>query len=376
MQKIIFFSGSRADYSLLKPLHFILNKKKNIKSFMFLSGHHFSRKFEKTIFNKKKNFIKSEIRLRNTDKNSIVTFVHETMEEFQKYIFKLKPRLIVILGDRYELYAAAVVAFLNNTPIIHLHGGEITMGANDDVTRHAITKLSNFHFVIDKNCRKRLVQLGENPKNIFVSKSIGYQLAINSKNLKKKFIALKLKLTNKNFFLITFHPETYNLEKSLLALHYLLLCLKDINNIDLIFTINNTDEHGEIFLKKIKKFCKNKKNARLIKSLNEHYHSFAKKSLGVIGNSSSGILEIPYLNVPVLNIGDRQTGRVIPKTVINCSNKYIDIKQGLSKLIKQTKIKKKIVKKSNTDSINFITTKIKKLLNSKNINYKKKFYDI
>ena len=179
--------------------------------------------------------------------------------------------------------------------------------------------------------------------------------------------------------MITYHPETYSIKESFSGLKNLLKYLKKVTNIDFIFTSNNTDEYGQIFLKEINKFCTNNNHARIIKNFGSHYHSVAKHSLAVIGNSSSGVIEIPYLNILTLNIGSSQEGREIPDSVINCSNSYNSIEKGFKTLFQELKSNKKRKKTNNpkkNNAIKFIVDKLIKIVKSKNLNSRKEFYDI
>ena len=212
-KKIIVFTGSRADYGILRPLIFKLKKYKNIDTFIAASTHHFSNNYGNTYKQILKDFkkinYKCKIKINETDIYSIINFCGKSIVSLNNYIKKIKPNMIIVLGDRYEAFICTFVAFMQNIPITHIHGGEITKGAIDDSLRHAITKLSNYHFVCHKNYKKRIVQLGENNKNIFNYGSLSSEEIKKFKFESKTNLMKKFKIPNfKNYILATFHPET------------------------------------------------------------------------------------------------------------------------------------------------------------------------
>jgi UDP-hydrolysing UDP-N-acetyl-D-glucosamine 2-epimerase len=376
-KKILFFSGSRADYSLLYPLisHFENNKKYTSK--LFLSGHHFSKKYGVTyedIKGKIKNIYKSKTRLKNTNNRNIIELILETAKELKNFLFKFKPDLLVILGDRYELLSVTIPSFFLKIPILHLHGGEKTAGAYDDVIRHVVSKFSNFHIVSDNVYKKRLIQLGENPKTIFNIGSIGSELALKSKKISFEDLRKKYHINYEKYFLITYHPETNNLQRSFTGLKNLLKVLESLDEVNCIFTYNNTDTDGDIFLKEIKKFCKKNSNARIYKNIgSSNYHNLARYSRSVIGNSSSGVIEVPVLGVNTINIGKRQEGRIMTPSIINTNENFEDILYAVKKVLKKKILyKNRIIKKN---IIKNIIKRIKYILQIKKMRIKN-FYDI
>jgi len=343
---------------------------------VFLGGHHFNKKFGYTYeysSQKIKNIHKSETKLKNTNENYIVDFITEETKELKNFLYNFKPNLLVILGDRYELLSAVIPAFFLRIPLLHLHGGEKTIGAYDDTLRHVVSKFSNFHIVSHNAYKKRLIQLGEDPKSIFNIGSIGSELALKSKKINFDTLKNKYQIKFKKYFLITYHPETNNLKRSFLGLKNLLKVLNKLNEISYIFTYNNTDTNGDIFLKEIKNFCKKNSNAMIFKNLGSDYHSLARNACSVIGNSSSGIIEIPVLGVSTINIGRRQEGRIIGPSIINVKESFQNIFFAIQKVIKKKSIYKKELIKKNI--INNIINKIKYILQIKKISVKN-FHDI
>jgi UDP-hydrolysing UDP-N-acetyl-D-glucosamine 2-epimerase len=290
---------------------------------------------------------------------------------------KLKPDLIFLPADRYEILGAAYAAYIKKIPIAHYAGGQITEGAWDDSIRHAVTKLSNYHFVSTKNCKRNLLQLGENPKSIFITGSLGID---NIKNLSLYTIdqiekKIKFKFQQR-FALVTYHFETMSKTKNSDQISNLIKVLKKFNNISFIFTAPNIDRKSIKMIEEIKDFVRSNKKSVFITSLGkELYLSILKKSKFVIGNSSSGIIEAPSFRIPTINIGDRQKGRVMCSSIINCQNNekeiFASIKKALNKkfIFKIRKVKSPYGSGRSAQKI----VKILKKINLKNIGRKKFF---
>ena len=229
-------------------------------------------------------------------------------------------------------------------PIAHIHGGEVTTGAIDDSIRHSISKLSHLHFPIHDDYRKRLIQLGENPKTIFNFGGLGAYSIKKTKFKSKKELEKILKIDlKKKIFLITFHPTTLEKNKSKYQISNLLSALEKFKDVIKIFTSTNFDHENDIINKEISNFVKKNKNAFFFSSLGHlNYISLLKNTDVVIGNSSSGVLETPSLGVPTVNIGNRQDGRIMSKNIIN--SKY-DKKTITDKIIKALSMNKKKLQK-------------------------------
>ena len=272
--------------------------------------------------------------------NSDIVFNFTKIVKFtSKKIEKIRPKFLIILGDRFEALAAANSSNLLSIPIIHFHGGELTANSYDDYFRYSITKLSSFHFVSHSVYRKRVIQMGENPNNVF---NIGAPALISIKNnlLKKNYREKKLKIKiRKNFFIFTYHPETLirsNISNKLNNLFKTLKVILD-ENTTILLTKPGNDLNSLNIENKIIEFCKTNSNAHYIPNLGNHvYHSCLNISSAVIGNSSSGIIEAPSFNIKTINIGDRQKGRIHPKSVISLNYNY----KVLINKINSLKIKK------------------------------------
>ena len=271
--------------------------------------------------------------------------------------------------------AIANACLLLNIPIIHLHGGEITLGAIDDAIRHSISKLAKIHFVTNIRYKQRLIQLGENPKNIFVSGSPSIEKIKKTKFFSKIEIEKKIKIKlEQNFLVLTIHPETRN--KGHKNIENIFKVLMKLKNFKILITMPNFDEGSKFIQEKIIKYV-DKKKFFLVKSLGHKlYLSLIKYSLGSVGNSSSNIIELPSLKKGAINLGDRQRGRIMAKNIINSSYKSNEFEKSLKKLLSKNFIQK--IKKINNpyfkkDSSKYILEKISKLKKVPNI---KEFNDL
>lgn len=378
-KKIAFFSTSRADYSLISPLIKSLKKDKTIESKLIICGSHLSKKHGYTVKEilQDRNKVNFKFKSYQEKKTNISHSIELIIKGFNKALSKLKPDLIFLPADRYEILGAAYAAYIKKIPIAHYAGGQITEGAWDDSIRHAVTKLSNYHFVSTKNCKRNLLQLGENPKSIFITGSLGID---NIKNLSLYTIdqiekKIKFKFQQR-FALVTYHFETMSKTKNSDQISNLIKVLKKFNNISFIFTAPNIDRKSIKMIEEIKDFVRSNKKSVFIPSLGkELYLSILKKSKFVIGNSSSGIIEAPSFRIPTINIGDRQKGRVMCSSIINCQNNekeiFASIKKALNKkfIFKIRKVKSPYGSGRSAQKI----VKILKKINLKNIGRKKFF---
>ncbi len=383
MKKICVITSSRADYGLLKPLMMSMQKSKKIQLSIFVTGSHLSKKHGNTI----NEIISDEFTI---DKKIKLPITNDTSEKITKclgyvitkfglFFSKMKPDAILILGDRYEILGVACSAIINRIPIIHIHGGEKTLGAYDDAFRHSISKMSVLHFVSHSAYKKRLIQLGENSQHIHVVGALGIEsikkIKKESKNKLQK--DLKINFWKKNL-LISFHPVTLEKNTSAKYIDELLLALMSLKNTNLFFTMTNSDNESDIINFKIKSFVNKNKNAFFFKSLGStKYISLLAKVDAVVGNSSSGIIEAPFLKIPTLNIGNRQKGRELSSSIICCSPTKNDILRGIKKIYSDI-FKNKTKKSKNLYGNGNSSKKILKILENPkiNLNIKKEFYDL
>jgi GDP/UDP-N,N'-diacetylbacillosamine 2-epimerase (hydrolysing) len=378
--KIFLITSTRADFGLLKNLIFEFKKNSYFNLKIIATGTHFSKKhgfsFSEIKIEKisvyKKIFIKNNT---NTPKN-ILNDMSIISKSISSLIKKDKPDLFVVLGDRYEVFAISLAAYLAKVPIAHIHGGELTQGSLDDGFRHCISKMSHLHFVSHEIYKKRLTQLGENPKNIYNVGALGVENIFKTNFLSKRDLEKSLKINLKEDILIVcLQPEiTENLTKDLV--NETLAALKNFNDKSIIFTMPGADLYNKIIFKKIKIFVKNNPNCFLFKTLgSQKFLSFLKIANVIIGNSSSGILEMPTFNKPTINIGNRQEGRVKTNTIINVHSKRNLIKKEINFVFLKNNNKKNIIY-----NYKKIHTSVRICLILKNMLIKKyqckKFYDI
>lgn len=342
-KKILIFTGSRADYGLLKPLIRNIKIDKYFLLTLVAGSHHFSKKygftFKEILNDKFKINYSLSTKLNETSFEGIIKYCGKSMMQYSNFLKKNKPDMVILLGDRYEVFSFCIATFFLKIPIAHIHGGELTTAAIDDSLRHSITKLSDYHFVSHDNYKKRVLQLGENPKNVFNVGALGVENIFKNKTISKKKLFKKYKVPeNMKKAVITFHPETLSKIPIKNQINNLLLSLKKINNLFYIFTYNNNDPFGNYFVKKINQFNNNFKNSIIIKSMGSNiYHSFIKNCDLVIGNSSSGIIEAPSLKVQTLNIGERQMGRICSRSVTHCKNERKEIVKSIKSILKNNK---------------------------------------
>lgn len=386
MKRIGIMTGTRAEYGLLKSLMQEINKDNDLELYLIVSGMHLSPEFGMTYkeieedgfeINAKVEMLLSSDSPAGISK-SIGLGVIGFADEFQRADLDM----LILLGDRYEALSAAISAMVMRIPIAHLHGGELTEGAIDEGIRHSITKMSYLHFTSTEQYRSRVIQLGENPERVF------YVGALGVENIKKINLMTKEELErsihfeiDENTVIVTYHPVT--LENNTVEEQFLnLLKVLDRNpKIRMIFTKANADTNGRIVNELIDKYAaQNSERACAFMSLGQkRYLSALKYCRIVIGNSSSGIIEAPSFGKPIINIGDRQKGRICADSVINCGYTQQEIQQAMETALTEEFENKarncrNPYEKENT-AANIISVIKDYLLNDK-IKLKKGFYDI
>ncbi len=348
--KLCIVTGSRAEFFILKNLITKIQKNKDFKQNLLVTGTHNSKFFGSTIQDIKKNgvTIHGIINLNINGDNSldIAKYLSIGIQKFSQKFAKIRPDFLLVLGDRYEIFSAVISAYLNNIPIGHIYGGEITQGSLDENIRHSITKFSNLHFVSTKKYHDRVKQLGEDKKKIFNVGSMGVESIKNHRIIKKKDLEklLNIKFNEKNI-LMTFHPETTKDQKeNILNLKKCLNCLKKLKNTSIIITMPGADQHYKMIYKLLKKFTQKNKNVFLFKSLgHDNYFSICRVVDFMIGNSSSGIIEMPSFKKPSIDLGIRQLGRIKAKSTINVDFNEQKITSAINKVLSK-KFKKSLLK--------------------------------
>lgn len=372
--KILIVSSTRADFGILSSLIELLKIDKNYKTIFCATGTHLSSQFGNTIDEAHKLDITPDLLIKipiGIKQKSLLDKTYPSyIKKFYQVLSKNRPNLLFLLGDRVEIFLISFVAYNLRIPIAHIHGGEVTYGSLDDNFRHSISKMANLHFVASNIYKKRLIQLGEDKNKIFNVGALGIDSIRSFRNNKNIVLENKYqKFINKKFFLVTLHPDTTkSLKNNIENTKILISALIDYQDIDFIFTGSNADIGGFEISKLFKKVCIEKKNFYYSNSLGRNnFFGLLKFSKGIIGNSSSGIIEAPYFNLPTINIGSRQQGRVMSNSIVTIPFIKTEIKTSIDRildnnhLIKNTKIEKPFG--------NFgVAKRIIKILNGINLN--------
>ena len=337
-KNIAVVTGSRAEYGLLKPLIRAIAEEPSFNLQLIATGMHLSAEFGSTYKEIEADGIsiaeKVDCKLSSDSAEAITESIGTALQGFAKAYKKLDPYLIVLLGDRTEILAAAIAASIKALPIAHIHGGETTEGSYDEASRHAITKMSFLHFTSAEAYRKRVIQLGEAPERVFNVGAIGIDSIKKLPLLSRADFenAINFKLDKKNI-LITFHPVTLENKTAEHQFKALLNSMDKLKDTSLIFTKPNSDKDGAVIVKMIDAYVSaNSSKAVSFTSLGQLRYLSALQYVDlVIGNSSSGILEVPSFKKPTINMGDRQKGRLMPESIINCEPNEPAIDQALNK---------------------------------------------
>ncbi|MDB3994442.1 UDP-N-acetylglucosamine 2-epimerase [Gammaproteobacteria bacterium] len=336
-KKICVVTGSRAEYGLLHLTMLNILKSDHMELGLVVTGSHLSEELGHTFKEIEGDgfIIDFKIPILNKEDTSIgvLNSMSEVFTEIPKYFKKFKPDLILVLGDRYEIFASVSSALISKIPVAHIHGGELTEGAFDESMRHAITKMSHLHFTTTEDHKRRVIQLGEIEENVFNVGAPGVEKMKSIKLLKRQEIQEVVGIPfKKNNYLITYHPETLNDTLSPVAqIRNLLTALRRLKESSFIFTKANSDPGGIAINNEIEDFVRtNPLNSCLHSSLGHlNYLSAMKYSTGVIGNSSSALIESPTLKCGAVNIGNRQNNRTIANNIISCENNEDEILKSI-----------------------------------------------
>lgn len=338
MRSVTVVTSTRADYGLLSPLIKRLMLYENIEIRVVATGTHLSNHFGNTVDEIKGDGVPIDECIEILFDGDTPYAVSKTMGmallEFSNYFNRKKTDAVVVLGDRYEILAVCISAMNYRIPIIHLCGGEVTEGAIDDAMRHAITKMSSLHFTIAEGYRKRVIQLGESPDKVFNFGSLGNENIARMTLLSKKELEESLQFSlKKPYSVVTFHPVTLSEQPCEEQFSILQKALNRFNDMNYIITKANADAGGKQINKMIDTFqVQNPQKVYACESLGVlKYLSAVKYSKMVIGNSSSGIVEVPAFHVPTINVGNRQKGRIEADSVITCEVNEEEIFQSMVK---------------------------------------------
>ena len=336
-KKICVITGSRAEYGLMSRLMGLINKDDDLQLQIIATNMHLSPEFGSTykeieadgfVIDKKIHML-----LSSDSANATVKSVGLGTIGFADAYEELKPDMVLVLGDRYEILAAVSAAVLYKIPVVHLHGGEITEGAYDDAIRHAITKMSHLHFTSTEEYRRRVIQMGEDPSTIYYVGALGCDNIRHIPLMGKEELEQSLKFSlDRKTILVTFHPVTMENNTAKKQFSELLLALDSFKDLRIIFTMPNSDTDGRVIMDMIRNYVENNLSRAIwFTSLGvKRYLSTLQYIGGVVGNSSSGIIEVPSFHIPTINIGDRQKGRVAASSVFDCLPICKDITEKLA----------------------------------------------
>lgn len=337
-RKICVITGARADYGLVRWVMQGIKDDPELKLQVIAAGMHLSPEFGRTYREIEKDGFQVDRKVEMLTSSDTAVGIAKSMGlgliGFADALNDLKPDLIVVLGDRFEIFSAVAAALVARIPVAHLHGGETTEGAFDEALRHSITKMSHLHFVAAEEYRQRVIQLGEQPDRVFLVGGLGIDGIKRLKLLDRTELehSLGFKLGQKNL-LITFHPVTLEDSTADDQMTELLAALAGLDDTQLIFTMPNADTDGRSLIRMVEQFVAQHANARAYSSLGQlRYLSCVSHVDGVVGNSSSGLAEVPSLRKGTINIGDRQRGRLQASSVINCRPNRAEITAAVKKL--------------------------------------------
>ena len=331
-------TGTRAEYGLLRWVMQGIKDDAEMTLQIIATGMHLSPEFGLTYREIEKDGFQIDRKVEMLTSSDTSVGIAKSMGlgmiGFADALNELKPDLIVVLGDRFEIFSAVSAALVARIPVAHLHGGETTEGAFDEALRHSITKMSHLHFVAAQEYRQRVIQLGEKPDRVFLVGGLGIDNIKRLKLLDRAALeaSIDFKLGRKSL-LITFHPVTLENSTATAQMAELLEVLAGLTDTQLIFTMPNADNDGRSLIKMVQQFVAQHPNARAYTSLGQlRYLSCVAQVDGVIGNSSSGLTEVPSFKKGTINIGDRQRGRLRATSVINCVPTRQSIETALKEL--------------------------------------------
>lgn len=385
MKSIGVITATRAEYGVLKNTIKAINDDEELELILIVTGTHLLYEYGHTVDEIiEDGFIISEqvdINMQSDDLVGICKSMSKASDLFAEVFARRNPDMIIVVGDRYELLPICSVAMNACIPIAHISGGETTEGAIDEAVRHCITKMSYLHFPGCEEYRKRIIQLGENPDRVFNYGDIGVENIVKmqfmSKEELEKSIGFKL---DKPYFSVTFHPVTLEKNTAKKQIEEVLSALDERSQYQYIITKANADYGNLEINESIDDFVSTRENCVAYESLGiKRYLSLLKYSSGVIGNSSSGIVEAPVMKIPTINIGDRQKGRLKADSIIDCNPVKDEILAAIDK--SQNDEFKSICKDTVSlygigDTSEKIVETIKDFLINDKINLKKKFYDV
>jgi GDP/UDP-N,N'-diacetylbacillosamine 2-epimerase (hydrolysing) len=323
-KKICAITGSRAEYGLLRGLLSLIHQHDSLQLQLAVTGAHLSSTYGNTVdeidSDGYSDYHVIDLNLVDNTQAGVVRSIGTGLERFVSLFEQIRPDAVLVLGDRYEIFSSVVAAAFLGIPIIHIHGGELSLGSIDDSIRHAITKFSHLHFTAAGIYRKRVIQLGESPKRVFNCGGLGVDAISQVRLLSRAELENKLNIHfSERNFLVTFHPVTINPDSGSNRVEEIFSALKTFSEATIIFTLPNADAGSAQIRKKIIDYGKANKNVYIFTSLGQiNYLSCLSIVDIIIGNSSSGLIEAPVFGIPTVNIGNRQNGRLKSDSVLDC----------------------------------------------------------
>lgn len=375
MKKVLVVTGTRAEYGLLYWTMKGIEEAEDLELQLIVTGNHLVKDYGFTVEQICKDGFKIDdeidMIISSEKKSSIVKSMGIEMIQLAQSFDRLKPDILLILGDRYETFAAAICAMMMNIPIAHMNGGESTEGAVDEQIRHGITKMSHIHFAGAEYYKERILKMGEEPWRVYNTGQAGIENIKRLNLMDKNELEHELNISfNKPVFLVTYHPETMKFLNTLEQITNLLDAIKDYDA-SIIFTYPNADFGSKTIIDKINEFAECNKNAYIYPSLGQKkYLSLLKYADVMVGNSSSGIIESSAFKIPVVNIGDRQKGRLRNKNIIDTGYSKEEIKEAIDKVLYNIEFKEGLVKLKNIYGDGNVSKKIVNVLKSITIDEK------
>lgn len=338
MRTITVVTGARSDYGIYRPVLRRIAADADLRLELMVTGMHLSADFGMTVDQIEQDGYEIRDRIEclmaSDSPQGIVQSTAVGLLGFSQAYARRKPQLLVTLGDRFEMFAAVTAALPMKIPIAHLHGGESTEGAIDEAIRHAMTKMSHYHFASTEEYRQRIVQMGEDPERVFLSgapslDNIADVRTLSVEDLNRRF-GLRLAAPP---LLVTFHPVTLEYERVAEQVDELIAALEEVR-MPVVFTFPNADTNGRIIIERIQEFVRHHEDASAAVSLGtEGYFSVMRHAAAMVGNSSSGIIEAASFELPVVDIGNRQRGRVHGRNVIHCDCGRDSIAESIRKAV-------------------------------------------
>jgi GDP/UDP-N,N'-diacetylbacillosamine 2-epimerase (hydrolysing) len=343
MRRICVFTSTRADYGLLQGVIEKIVQSPSLELRLLVSGSHLRKDLGYTIDEIKEVGFDSittiDIELDDDSPTGICHSMGGALDKYGRALTQIAPDICLVLGDRFETFCFAACAQVMRLPLAHIHGGETTEGAIDEAFRHSITKMSHLHFTACEEYRKRVIQLGENPTHVFNVGALGVENALTTTLMELPELSASIGFElDCPYFLVTFHPVTLESGTAVEQCQALMNALRQFPEYKILFTKSNADTEGNAINAIIEQAeTENPQNWKVVASLGmKRYLSAVKHAAAVVGNSSSGIIEVPSFGVPTVNIGDRQKGRVRAKSVIDCNPTTGDITKVIQKATDST----------------------------------------